>query len=321
MESSAQPASRSAVHRLAAMAVTVLAAALSGCASPGPARPPSLHLPRLVTDLAATRTGDQVVLRWTTPEKTTDGLNVQPALTAEICRDALAACTPVKRIAVHPGPSTASEILPAALTADPAALLAYRVQIVNASGHSAGLSSPAFAAAGAAPPPVEHLRTTPVRNGAMLEWQPQPTPAFVDLDRVLVQASAPKQTARKKTPQLSASAPTEIHLRAGGQASDAGGTIDPIAQRGETYRYTAQRVRTVVLHGHTLEIRSALSPAITVTMRDVFPPKAPAGLAAVPSTGSIDLSWEPNTEPDLAGYLVYRQTVGADGMLSGSPAL
>lgn len=312
------------------MAVTVFAVALSGCASPGPARPPSLHLPRPVTDLAATRTGDQVVLHWTTPEKTTDGLKVQPAMTAEICREIVArhaACTPVKRIAVRPGPSTASDTLPAAFTSDPATLLAYRVQIVNAKGRSAGLSSPAFAAAGTAPPPVEHLQATPIRNGAMLEWQPRPVPAFVDLDRVLVQAPTSGPAAKKKTLQLSASVPTEIHLRASGptfdsgHSADPGGTIDPVAQRGATYRYTAQRVRSVVLRGHALEIRSAPSPAVTVAMRDVFPPKAPVGLAAVPSTGSIDLSWEPNTEPDLAGYLVYRQAFGADGLLSGTATL
>ncbi len=312
------------VRPLAALATAALAASLlSGCASPGPARPPSLHLPRLVADLSATRTGDSVTLHWTTPEKTTDGLKVPAALTAEICRQLAAPsspCTPVQSVPVHPGSSEASDALPGSLTSDPAALLTYWVKILNANGHSAGLSNPAFAAAGAAPPPIEQMRVTPVREGAMIEWQPQSTPAFVDLDRTLVETSAPKKRPGKQPHQLAApSTPAEIHLQAGKQSTDAGGTIDPIAKRGETYRYTAQRVRAVTLSGHALEIRSAPSPTITSVMRDTFPPATPSGLAAVPGNGAIDLSWEPDTEPDLAGYIVYRQTIAADGTLSAAP--
>lgn len=313
-----------AIRPLTAMAIAALAAPLlSGCASPGPARPPSLHLPRLVTDLSATRTGDSVTLHWTTPEKTTDGLKVPSALTAEICRQLAAhasPCTPVKRVPVKPGPSEASDALPGSLTAEPATLVTYRVKILNANGHSAGLSNPAFAAAGAAPPPVEQMRVTAVRNGAMIQWQSQPTAAFIDLDRTLIQTAAPKKRSSKQPGQLAApSTPTEIHLQAGKQGPDPGGTIDPIAKRGETYRYTAQRVREISLGGHALEIRSAASPAVTAVMRDTFPPAAPAGLAAVPGNGAIDLSWEPNTEPDLAGYIVYRQAITADGTLTGAP--
>ena len=303
-----------------APAIAVLAAFLSGCASPGPARPPSLHLPRPATGLTALRTGDDVVLHWATPDKTTDGLRVSSALTAEICRElprAVAhACTPVKRLTVHPGPTEASETLPRALATGPATLLIYRVRLLNPNGHSAGLSSPAFTAAGAAPPPIEHLRATPVREGAMVEWQPRPTPSIVELDRTLLQALAPRKTSTRQPLQLTTSTPAEIHLRAGNPSTDPGGTIDPTVQRGETYRYTAQRVRTVTLNGHSLELRSAPSSAITITMRDTFPPKAPTGLAAIPGTGAIDLSWEPGTEPDLAGYIVYRSSAGAT---TGSP--
>lgn len=327
MEFPGKPARCSARRPVAAFPVTfltaLLAAAISGCASPGPARPPSLHLPRIATDLTATRTGNNVTLRWTTPEKTTDGLNVAPALTAEICRELPAAspqtgrsCTPVERIATRPGPAEASETLPVNLTADPPTLLAYRVQIFNAKGRSAGLSAPAFAASGAAPTPIERLKVTPVRGGAMLEWQPQPDAAFVELNRILVQTTAPRKPSTKQPLQLAPSVPTEIHLRASKQA-DPGGTIDPTAQRGETYRYIAHRVRSLTLDGHALEIRSAPSPSITAVMRDTFPPKAPSGLAAIPSTGAIDLSWEPNNEPDLAGYIVYRRQVASTGEVVG----
>jgi len=39
---------------------------------------------------------------------------------------------------------------------------------------------------------------------------------------------------------------------------------------------------------------------------DVFPPAPPARLVAVADEGGISLIWEPNAEPDIAGYLVLR---------------
>jgi hypothetical protein len=318
------PDKNSPARRIAAiLASGWFIAYLAGCASPGPARPPSLHLPRPVTDLAATRTGDSVIFHWTTPDKTTDGLKVQPSLTAEICRELPVpsnTCTPVKRVAVHSGPSETSETLSASLADGPATLLIYRVQILNAKGHSAGLSSPAFVASGSTPPPVEHLHATPVREGAMIEWQPQPAESLVELDRILVQTKAPSKPSTKQPIQLTPSTPTAVHLRAGTPSNDPGGTIDPTAQRGEAYRYSAQRVHSIAIEGHTLELRSAPSAPITVVMRDVFAPKAPTGLAAIPGTGTIDLSWEPNSEADLAGYIVYRQPIDATEAAIGTSA-
>ena len=48
-------------------------------------------------------------------------------------------------------------------------------------------------------------------------------------------------------------------MRVGDAASslaDAGGTVDRTAQIGHSYRYTAQRVRSVELAGQKLEVRS-----------------------------------------------------------------
>jgi hypothetical protein len=90
-----------------------------------------------------------------------------------------------------------------------------------------------------------------------------------------------------------------------------------------SYQYTAQRVLPVSLAGHALELRSAISAPVTITMRDIFPPQAPTGLEAVPGGAtstdrSIDLSWTPNPEGDLAGYFVYRQEVDSKGAAAGT---
>lgn len=52
---------------------------------------------------------------------------------------------------------------------------------------------------------------------------------------------------------------------------------------------------------------SALSNVVTVArILDTAPPASPAGLAGGVEDGGVRLRWNPNTEPDLAGYHVYR---------------
>jgi hypothetical protein len=325
-------------------------ACTAGCASPGQPRPPSLNLPEVVKDLSGQRVGDVVELRWTTPEKTTDRIDVKGQMTAEVCRITVtpsppSVCIPVARLKVNAGPTQATEALPPLLTVDPPALLAYRVQVLNVHGRSAGLSPEVFAASGIAPAAVGQLRGAPTPDGAMLEWEKKDTTAGVELDRLAIGAdgvvveppqaktaskstkSSSKSPVKKQTagaPKLKAPpAPTEVKLRTPAQLADAGGTIDHTARMGESYSYTARRVRLVVLNGHTLELRSFASGPVTVVMKDTFPPHAPVGLAAIPGGAtaadrSIDLSWAPNPESDVAGYSVYRQEIDSKGVAAGT---
>lgn len=52
------------------------------------------------------------------------------------------------------------------------------------------------------------------------------------------------------------------------------------------------------------------SEIVSATPREPFPPAMPTGLSFVRSVDGVQLSWNSNTEADLAKYLVYRMTSG-----------
>ncbi len=54
------------------------------------------------------------------------------------------------------------------------------------------------------------------------------------------------------------------------------------------------------------------SPTTCITAKDTFPPAAPRSLAAIAGSGVINLIWDPNTEGDLAGYIVLRGEAPGD---------
>lgn len=312
--------------------------------------------------MTAQRVGKDVHLHWTTPARTTDNLNVPPSMTAEVCREknpapsavpvkpagkkaraaapqTVPGCDVVLRLTVKPGPADADDHLPASLTEDPVRAIGYRVRILNPKGRSAGFSSPALAAAGEAPAPVANLRATSSRDGAILEWQPLESRAadadvLVELDRTL-ETPAVSKPVQAKTPgkspdlDLSEKQPAEVRLRASKEeapAKDPGGTRDRTALRGQRYSYRALRVRVVQLASSKLELRSAASPAVVLTMSDRFAPAAPKGLDSIPGSQkgspSIDLSWEASSEDDVAGYNVYRRRgpSGTFQLISKKPA-
>jgi hypothetical protein len=83
--------------------------------------------------------------------------------------------------------------------------------------------------------------------------------------------------------------------------------LDASAEFGKTYTYQVLAFAAVAPQK---EAQSELSGEATKLYKDEFPPAPPAGLVATPSPASVELSWESNTEPDLAGYRVYRSING-----------
>jgi hypothetical protein len=64
-------------------------------------------------------------------------------------------------------------------------------------------------------------------------------------------------------------------------------------------------VRAVKIFG-PISVESDAADPVCVTLKDTFPPAAPKGLTAVAGEGAINLIWDPNDEPDVDGYLVFR---------------
>ncbi len=69
-----------------------------------------------------------------------------------------------------------------------------------------------------------------------------------------------------------------------------------------------------------LTSESETSPRTCVTIADTFAPAAPAGLTAVASDGAIDLTWDPSSEKDLAGYQVLRGMSSGESIAVITPA-
>ena len=302
------------------MSAAALAAAvvvmIAGCGTPGAPLPPSLNLPDRVTDLSASRVGNQVSLTWTMPKRNTDKLPLKNNVDVRICRREGANGTLNDAGEVQLAPAedgTFSDTLPNALFTGAPRTINYFVELKNRNGRSAGLSNAATVLAGQAPPPVTGLAAEVRKGGIVLRWNPGDPGAAIRLQRKLLR---PPPAKPRSGPLPAAPEPTEQNfLVEASPGSAPAQALDKSAVFGNTYEYRAQRLVRETVDGNTIELYGELSAPIRVEALDVFPPAVPVGLAAVATAAdlasgtqaAIDLSWQPNAEPDLAGYEVYRR--------------
>lgn len=313
--------------------------ALFGCASPGPPRAPTLSLPQPVRDLNVTRIGDTVELNFTAPSRTTDKLPIRSAtVIGQLCRQLehqsclSVATSKVSVTTVGPNGThnlvTWVDTLPPSLIQGPPRLLAYRVEFFSPNGRSAGPSAPAFTIAGPTLAPVDNLHAQGSRLGIVLAWSPSVSPGDVLLRRENLAPTPPKP--HKTQGSTNSATPRVLWLETHSPSDSAAPqnrTLDTTALPETPYRYNAQRRIALQLSGHSVELRSALSPPTPFTLLEIYPPPAPAGLNAagffasgstgIPPAFAVDLIWQPIDETGLlaglAGYNVYREPLNATG--------
>lgn len=288
-----------------------------GCGTPGAPQPPSLNLPDAVGDLSAVRAGGQVTLTWTMPKRNTDRTMIKGDVPVHICRREgdEAVCNPAGQDQMSaPGAAgTFTDTLPVAQATGSPRPISYFVELRNRKGRSAGLSNAAVVLAGAAPAQIRELRAEGRKQGVVLSWSVDGENNAVRLERkLLAAAQKPEHGPIAPVPEPEKQ---NLLVEPGGERGHA---IDKTARFGDRYQYRAQRVARVEANGRTLELDGAFSAPVDIEVKDLFPPAVPTGLVAVATAGengpgaAIDLSWQPDTDTDVTGYIVYRREEGGD---------
>jgi hypothetical protein len=273
---------------------------LAGCGYVGDPLPPLANIPLRIEDVAAVQRGARLIVQFTPPVRTTEGMPVEAPLRLDL------------RVGVAVNPFTpeawAGQAKPIPEVEVTNGIARYEVSAAEWTGKEVTIAARAigpnrkdsgwsnFVNLQVVPAPGKPagLRADATANGVRLTW---------------TGADGRYRVFRKAGDEK------EFSLA---EAADRPQWVDQKAETGKTYAYMVQRV---VPAGLT-SAESELSDVETITVRDTFAPAAPAGIRAVAATQSIELTWERNTEPDLAGYRIYRSTGdGAFEKIADTPAL
>ena len=291
----------------------------SACATVGPPLPPSLDLPTPPSDLRASRKGDRVNLTWTVPTMTTDRETIRELGPTQICRGLtpLNECgTPVgktdaqvipKLVSAQQKPQTSYvDLLPERLQKEsPHAFTSYAVEVLNRAGRGAGLSNEVKVPLLPTLPPPTDFQAQVTSKGIVLHWRPFMEP---------VSQTEPRYIYRVYRSTLGTSERTLIGEVPVAQEQKYSLT-DTTFEWEKTYNYSGETVTVLDEPNHpAVQVEGDDTPEVRVFADDVFPPAVPSGLQAVYSGPGqkpfIDLIWAPVTDPDLAGYNVYRREDG-----------
>lgn len=267
---------------------------LCGCGYVGPVLPPSPQLPTAVTDLHAVERGDQIVITFSTPARTTDSLPIKQF--SEIDLRIGSAGVPfdfdqwaasAQQYELTPPPPTdrddpqavaMTKTIPVDGWIGKHVVIAVRSAVKKTDHYSSWSNRAILNVIAPLEPPV--LKVEATAQGILVRWAKQVSEARYVIYR---QGPGDKQ-------------PVELGT------SDALDYLDKSAQYDTHYTYTA-----IATKGSA---ESLSSQSIDITAIDTFPPSVPASITALAGPDSIEVSWQRSPESDLKGYYVYRSVNG-----------
>jgi hypothetical protein len=181
-----------------------------------------------------------------------------------------------------------------------------------------------------APPPAYPSRIYAVR-GVAKNGRPGPPSTRVELPLISppAQPAAPKATATENsivltwTASAASGAPIAYNIYKAGSTDpiNSAPVAEPKYERaGVTFGTEECFTLRAVQKLGAISLESSSSPSVCLTPRDTFPPAAPTGLSIVAGTGTMNLGWDANKEPDLAGYLILRGEAPGDTLQPLTPA-
>ncbi len=277
-----------------AIACVISTFLLTGCGYVGPILPPSPQLPSAITDLQAIERGDQIVIGFTTPVRTTDSLAIRQFSEIDLRIGSASipfdfdqwAATATRYSLTPPPPNDRDDPQPVPLekTIPVSEWLNKRIAVavrtaVKKTDHYSQWSNRVVLDV---VPPLKapEVKAAATARGVLLTWEGQGSGMEYRVFRQGAGDQQPVEIGTSKTPDY----------------------LDTTAQYDTAYTYTV-----VTTEGSA---ESLASKPVPVTPVDIFPPSVPASIAALAGPDSIEISWQRSPEQDLKGYYLYRSVNG-----------
>ena len=254
-------------RRFTAYIAAAICVLLYGCGNVGEPLYPSLNIPVRIADLHAVEHGNVLIIDFTIPAITTDGVAVKNIQKVEL------------RVGDKEVTVNRTEPGPVHVTAPVAGLVGtdalVHARVINSKGRASEWSNAVTIAIVPPVAPPAHVSAEGVLEGVKLTWSATGSTHFRIFRR------APEE---KDSVQIG--------------ESDAPEYVDKTSAYEHTYVYSVQAVNGAA--------ESDATAAEAFQSKDIFAPAVPSGLTVSPGVNTVELAWDRNTEPDFKGYRVYR---------------